>query len=407
MRVHLSGVDLGRSQLIVYALTDGGPVVRGPYHRQGPEGDGDFWPASLPGDTVFVEVTGPDEPSVQIAEIVHCDVDPHALGGDDPEGGPLSCHLDVMCFSVNTTARQAVGRMRYISDGNFSACTGTLIADLDSETFVPYFLTANHCVDETINLATLEVFWLFQETPCSPSNCPSDSCLSNTPDLFSMPSNVNATLLATSGATVGNDASFLRLHGGLPAGIGFAGWTNNEEIGVVGIHHPAGSWKRAFFGEYESTSLGCGADCGCFTPANYAFYSDVNGIVEPGSSGSAMFTSSGQVIGQLFGTCSLCPDAFNCFSTGDWCTQYGEWEQTYADASYWLQLGGTIWVNAANITPPWNGLQSDPYFSMTQAYNAAWDGTQLKIIAGNYPQNLTMSKQITLRAINGLVRIGQ
>ena len=86
-----------------------------------------------------------------------------------------------------------------------------------------------------------------------------------------------------------------------------------KEAGIVGIHHPEGSWKRAFFGKYESTSIGCGAECGCFTPANYAFYSDVNGIVEKGSSGSAMFTAAGQVIGQLFGTCSLCPDALDCW----------------------------------------------------------------------------------------------
>jgi hypothetical protein len=133
----------------------------------------------------------------------------------------------------------------------------------------------------------------------------------------------------------------------------------------------------------------------------------VNGIVEPGSSGSAMFTNSGQVIGQLFGTCSLCPDAFDCWHTGDWCTQYGEWGQTYADAGYWLNLGGTIWVNAANLTAPWNGLQSDPYLSVSHGYNAAWDGCQLKIVAGNYATNLTMNKQITLRAMNGVVRIGQ
>jgi hypothetical protein len=252
----------------------------------------------------------------------------------------------------------------------------------------------------------LQVTWLYQETPCAPANCPYDSCLSSTPSLSGLPNNVNATLLATSGATVGNDATVLRLHGGLPPGIGFAGWTNNESAGVVGVHHPHGSWKRAFFGEYHSTSLGCGADCGCFTPANYAFYSDVDGIVEPGSSGSAMFTSSGQVIGQLYGSCSLCPDAFDCFHTGDYCTQYGEWGQTYADVSYWLQLGGTLWVDAANTTPPWNGLQSDPYLTVSQAYNAAWDGSQIKIVAGNYLQNLTMNKQITLKAVNGLVRIG-
>lgn len=406
VRAHLSAVELGRSTLVLYSLSEEGLTVRGPFRGRGPDGDGDFWPASLPGDQLFIEIRGPDVPRAEIGEIVHCDQDVRRLNKNHTDN-PEPCELDVMCFGtppINVAARQAVGTMRFVSGGQLAACSGTLIVDGDPETFMPYFLTANHCVDETVNLDTLEVYWNYQKTPCGAANCPYDSCLGNSPTLAN-PS-VGGYLLATSGAITGNDASFLRLKGGLPTGVGFAGWTTNEEAGTVGIHHPGGSWKRAFFGKYESTSIACGAECGCFTPANYAFYSDVNGIVEKGSSGSAMFTTAGQVIGQLFGTCSLCPDTLDCWHTGDWCTQYGEWAQTYPQAQYWLQLGGTIWVDAANLTAPWNGLQSSPYFSVTSGYNAAWDGAQIKIVAGNYAQNLTMSKSITIKAVGGLVRIG-
>src|SRR5205814_1630535 len=116
--------------------------------------------------------------------IVHCDRDAmHPLGGGDPFN-PEPCELDVMCFGtppINVAARQAVGRMRFIHDGNFAVCTGTLIADSDTETYMPYFLTANHCIDETTDLSTLEVLWFFQKTPCGTSNCPNDSCLTDTP----------------------------------------------------------------------------------------------------------------------------------------------------------------------------------------------------------------------------------
>jgi len=401
IRLHLTDVALGDGSLVVYALTSEGCVTRGPFRGQGPGRSGDFWPASLPGDLAFVEFVGSQAPRVGIPEIVHCD---QPSGGTETDGGgtrggPLECNVDVMCHTVNTAARQAVGRMRYIRDGAFKSCTGTLLADLDPETFVPYFLTANHCVDETVDLSTLEVFWFFQ----------TDVCDGVAPGLGDLPSNVNATLLATSGAFVGNDASVLRLHGGLPPGIGFAGWSSDnddEELGVYGIHHPAGSWKRIVFGHYVSTSFDCGSDCGCFTPTNYAFYRDDFGVVEPGSSGSAMFMSTGQVIGQLYGSCSLCPDEFDCAHIGDYCMQYGEFAETYPDVAYWLRLGGTLWVNRANVTAPWNGLQTDPFLTVTQAHDAAWDGVQMKIVAGTYAESIVLDKQVTVRAISGLVRIG-
>lgn len=404
IRPHLSDVNLGNGTMIVYSLSDRGAVVRGPFRNRGPNRSGDFWPASVPGDTLVIEVVGDAPPAFTVREIAHRDVD-NGAEGDGTRGDPLQCHSDVNCFrsSVNDTAREATGRMQYIRDGILKACTGTLLADLDPETFVPYFLTANHCVDETVDLSTLEVLWNFEVFPCQLDNCPNRACLES-PNTDG-PTSVNATLLATSGATVGNDATVLRLHGALAEGASLAGWdadNDHEELGEYCVHHPAGSWKRVVFGLYHSTP--CSLECGCFTPINYTFFSNYDGWVEPGSSGSAMFTPAGRVIGQLFGTCSLCPEAFDCFE--DQCMQFGEFAETFPDVEYWLNLGGTLWVDAANITPPHNGLLTDPYRTVGQANTAAWDGVQIKIRAGTYSETTIIDKQLTLRAVGGVARIG-
>ena len=194
----------------------------------------------------------------------------------------------------------------------------------------------------------------------------------------------------------------------MPAGGCLVSPTLNEELGVFGVHHPRGDWKRAHFGHYESLSIGCGSDCGCFTPANYAFYQLDRGVMEPGSSGSGMFDAQGRILGQLFGSCSLCPDDFDCFHSGDWCAMYGEWEQTYADVERWMFLGGTVRVDGSNVTSPWLGTPADPCRTVAQGEAILWnaDGLRMVIDAGVYPEVITLNRRVTISATGGAVRIG-
>ena len=396
LRVHLEEINLGRSSMIIYGfLEDGTAVVKGPYMGLGPEGDGDSWSATVPGEVVRIEIVGPDQPQLTIAEIAHFDdpmklaVDP-ANGEGGPAGGPLGCHLDVMCEPVNEFARQATGHMTWISGGNVGNCSGTLLNDLDNATSIPYFITAFHCLSTQTEVNTLEVVWFFQK----------DACNGTLPDFSTLPSNTGGSLLVTNNTDDGNDMTFIRLAGGLPGGIAFAGWTTASLGSGHGIHHPSGSWKRATW--FDS---GSGV---CFDVFDYDYYEITAGAIEGGSSGSGIFNGSGQLSGQLYGFCGTsstpgCPDQVG--ST----LMYGEFESTWEDTgvSYWLTLGGTIWVWGGSPNLPGNGTAGDPYGSVNQANNAAWDGAQIKIIAGSYDETLTISKAITVEAVNGTVVIGQ
>ena len=165
IRVHFSNFDVGRDAVLVYGRGASGLVVRGPYTGRGTLGAGEFYAAPVPGDEVFVELTGHQPPGFEIDEIVHFDRDPFGRdqldSGRESAGGLLSCHEDVNCHSsVPVNARKATGRMSYISGGTAHVCTGTLINDLDDETIVPYFLTARHCISSAGAASSLVVSWL-------------------------------------------------------------------------------------------------------------------------------------------------------------------------------------------------------------------------------------------------------
>lgn len=63
------------------------------------------------------------------------------------EADPLeSCRMDVSCTSSYQTERNAVAQMVYTREsGQSYLCTGTLLNNAKAD-FVPYFLTANHCI---------------------------------------------------------------------------------------------------------------------------------------------------------------------------------------------------------------------------------------------------------------------
>ena len=405
IRIHFTNFDAGTGSVSVYAQDVDQLIVRGPYTKTGPNRSGDFWTASLPGDTVFIEATGTEEPRFEVAEIGHFDWDPAPAGFEQDDGPPgaaqLPCHLDVMCYdgsSVSAAARQATGKMNFVSGGGISSCTGTLLNDLDGETSVPYFITAYHCLSTQTEVNSLEVIWFWQQ----------DSCGGALPNYSSLPRTVGGTLLETDDTDDGNDMTFIRLTDNLPGGIAFAGWTTARPASGYGIHHPRGDWKRVTFLSDVGT---CGGCTFCGDPYDYDYYDIDNGIIEPGSSGSGVFNSSGQLAGQLFGDCCLyvscAGESLNCGNVDEYVAMYGEFETTYPIIRHWLEIGGTIHVDAANILPPWTGTPSAPFPTVALGYSFAWHGARIKIQAGLYPENLTLSKPVTLVASGGTVTIGQ
>lgn len=400
VRVHFLKFDVRDGEMVLFAKSRSGVVTSGPYTARGPNGDGDFWTGLIPGDTVFIEVRGATEMQFEIDELVHMDRDldpPEADGG--AAGGPLACHLDAMCATdISTATRLATGAMMFVVSGQQKLCTGTLLNDLDNETFVPYFITAYHCISSQAVANTLQVVWFWERA----------SCGGTLPTFSTLPTTSGATLLATDDTADGNDMSFFRLNGPLPGGLAFAGWTTAHPDSAYGIHHPAGSWKRVTYFSDVGSCPGCTF---CGDPFDYDYYDIDNGIIEGGSSGSGIFNFSGQLAGQLFGHCCLyvscAGEDISCGNVDEHVAQYGEFETTYPIIRRWLEIGGTIHVNNTNICIPGDGTPTCPFPTVGQANSFAWNGARIQIRAGSYPETLTFSRQLTLLSSGGTATIGQ
>ena len=399
IRLRFSAVRLAGSEVTVYAPRGDRPFVSGPHDRTDPRGNLEIWTEALPGELVFVEVAGETFPSMTIDQLVHMDRVSQAV--DETQDMPLvgACDRFIECFNsseVNQTCRQATGRMGFNSGGGSFVCTGTLLNDLDDETFVSYFLTANHCLSTQGEANTLTVTWFYE----------AGSCGGTDPGTAGFPSNTGATLLETASS---NDFTFLRLDGDLPGGVGFAGWTTSTDIpgDAHGIHHPAGNAKEGTLFSKGGYPIYCWG----FLASNYEFTDIQEGRTQGGSSGSGLFDLSGHLYGQLYGVCcdplvggTDC-SGINCSNLGSSQDVYGEFEETYPEIDYWLELGGTVYVDSS-ASGSQNGTQSNPYDTVAEGVGLAWDGCRVIIDSGSYSENLTITEELTLLASGGSVVIG-
>ena len=205
------------------------------------------------------------------------------------------CHLDVTCYPEWSSSATGVAQIVIETSEGSSICSGTLLNNRQQD-LTPYFLTAAHCVATEEEARSVIALWRYQTQTCD----------GNLPDLRSVPRTTGASLLSTLGdgpiegsAHPDGDMTLLRLEGDLPDGVMFQGWdADPQPIGaqVTGIHHPGSDWgtfKRISFGQIiPDPASRISADV-------YAFTSYTQGYTEGGSSGSALFSSPGTVVGAL------------------------------------------------------------------------------------------------------------
>jgi hypothetical protein len=194
-----------------------------------------FWSPTVQGDTTTVHIYLPagtdlEKVKLQLKQVSHLLGPPSkALSASPFESN--YCEVDASCYPQPEA--DAVAHMQFTKNGQTFVCTGTLLNDADPATWRPYFLTANHCIDDPVTALTLETYWFYETQYC---NGP----MKKHTRLWS-----GADLLFTTEQT---DVTLLELRDPAPFDAFLSGWTVDILTGtesVFGIHHPEGDLKKS------------------------------------------------------------------------------------------------------------------------------------------------------------------
>ena len=300
------------------------------------------WSPSVEGDTIGMEVTLPSS-DARYGAVVEIRLVSHQyrplrrrvrreVEESDASSSELECsHVDIQCLDMSPRVADAVAATIVEKSGGYSIyCSGTLMNDDDLRTSVPYFLTAHHCVSTPWEAASLEAHWFHQ----------SASCGVVVRDRRYTETSGGADLLATS---THQDSTLLRLRDRPPSEAWLAGWhalTVGAGWRVYGVHHPGGYGKKYVAGitEPAKDAFVCddpdNPDDNCFLLRRGIPISATDGAVEPGSSGSGLFSGQ-QLVGVLSATTG-CPDAI-----------YGRFSDFYPEVRPWLHREGLGEVTVA------------------------------------------------------------
>ena len=298
VRLHLSNVHLPEGAVLWVYGKDQQPVGfdRDLLH------DGSLYAPSVSGPLVHLEIEIPfpkrpmDVASFEIRDFV--ELFPAAsLRSLDPVRNAPDCLVNAACVSAGTfeaiaVARAAGALIYFVSGGDGAVCSGGLMNDTVPSTFVPYFLTANHCVDDQATASTVEAYFDYRAA-CGTSTYPPFPTSHN-----------GATLLATSANT---DFTLLRLNS-VPEGRGFLPWTTASPVSGMKLHrlsHPfpyevPKPYPQAYSSTIVSTAL---PSCDGLPSSTFLYSNLGDGGTYPGSSGSPVMLTSGVVVGQLYGGC--------------------------------------------------------------------------------------------------------
>lgn len=313
LRVQVTNLSLPADADLYIMNLDG--EAYGPIQATGPNGDGEVWMPSIMGDTGILVLRhfGPNgaadlkDVSMTISAVGHIGSGfPGAGGGNTAAFCAFneSCVENASCENTGpaTAARDAAAKMLWVAGCCINICSGGLIADTDSGSEIPYFLTANHCISKGNAANNLEAF--FQYSVNCGAGCPAGSF-----EAPPAPKTSGSTIRATGRS---GDFTLLELDQQPPSGSVYLGWDNtpiafSNGASLHRIAHPAGAPQA-----YSEHAVDTGAGTCTGWPRGERIYSaDVVGATEGGSSGSPVVNANGDIVGQLSGCCG-----FNC---GDVC----------------------------------------------------------------------------------------
>lgn len=315
----------------VWVYSEDHRQVFGPYSGSGIDDSGDFWSHAVFADTVVIEYLADQRANAAPFSVTRI---AHLMAAEQPMSTG-NCELDATCYSPWGGIASGVAMYIFETGGASYQCSGALVNNSNNDSR-PYFLTANHCISTEAMAQTVEVFWKDQTSTCN----------GTAPGLSSLPTTLGATYLA--GAPIPSGDYSLILLSQLPnSNLTFYGWNASPAalpMGglATGLHHPQGDYTRIVFGSRNpDAAVQVGSD---LAPAGTFYQIQATaGRIEPGSSGSPLFTPDESIVGTLtYGptgnACSISP-----FTAG-----YARFSAAYPGLSQYLSPSPTA---AVTVTP--------------------------------------------------------
>jgi V8-like Glu-specific endopeptidase len=363
LRVHFTEFTLpSGSEMYVYNLAG---EAFGPYTGDGPLDNGEFWTHTVSGELAVLQLrysgVWPEESLLSTFFVIE---DVGYLGAKFllPKirsrarsnakafcSFNESCVVNVNCGNTSQAvndARGAVAQTLFRSGRWWYICSGGLLADTDSSSQVPLFLTANHCISRGREANSMEAFFQF-DTPCGGACYDPDGAV---------PSTLGSSILATNRTS---DFTLLQLSEPAPAGSAFLGWTSTPVAFSNGqplyrISHPAGA-PQSYSEQVADTSK---PTCTSWPRGAWIYSRDTHGATEGGSSGSPVVNGAGQVVGQLTGGCGFnvndpCDSALNA-------TVDGAFANYFDQVAPWLDPGPCTDDDGDGFCSPDDCDDSDP-----------------------------------------------
>lgn len=327
-----------------------------------------YWSPVIDGQEITLEIELPPGVSTQdvdisIPRISH--MFSSALNAPKLEekiGESASCNLDSRCYSSTWRGESAAtAKMIFVKAGYAYLCTGTLLNDKDTSTWVPYFLSAAHCISTQTVASSLQTYWFYYSSSCNSDTLgPGNKAVTG-----------GATLLYQSKNT---DTSFMRLNSSPPSGVWLSGWAAaplNVGVYAAGIHNPKGDLQKISFGNfnryYNCTLPGSDGRISCNSAsienANHLGVTWNLGLTEGGSSGSGFWVTDKDqhyLVGQLHAGSGSCTGSERQ-------DVYGRFDVAFYDALYkWLDQAQP----SPNVIEFYNN-RLDHYFITANASEAA------------------------------------
>jgi lysyl endopeptidase len=344
-----------------------------------------YWTPVTEGESQIVEIylpaDAPSRPRFSVDSVSHLIVAPWGKLAGAKIGESDTCEVDVACISPPpagfTNAKNAVARMTFTAGcGTGGAlatclCTGTLLNDTDTNTQIPYFYGANHCISTQTEASSLTTFWFYEATGCRTGVLGTNTQVAG-----------GGTLLYADHA---KDGMFMRLNNAPPAGSYFGGWDPNTvsaNTAFTVIHHPSGDVKKVSLGQILGFST-LSDPGGNFIAVGYT-----NATTEGGSSGSGILTSDSSgayfLRGGLLGGPATCATSGNLSDTSNR-DYYSRFDQVYPSISQYLAPAATqpdysgAWSNANEngwglsiVRGPSSGLYGIIMYHYNQSASPTW-----------------------------------